>query len=125
MAKKRAKLTEVEQFYVENNPQGLSAQELATKFETTTTVVRGIQERAALTKEVPPAPVKEESMTKQMLIPDPNKQPLGVPKRKKGVVILTPGASERMDALAEFNRNRKKAKKYDNGHTAKSFPDEE
>lgn len=122
MANKRSKATEVEQFYIESNPKGLTQQELANKFEMSVKTVAGIQQRyrekvaQEVVENTPPA--KEPSMTRQMMV---SKTQSG----KKGVVIMTKGASERCDDSIKHARNILKKNKYNNDYTAKSYPSDE
>lgn len=120
MANRRTKASEVEKFYIEHNPDSLSQEELSNKFELTLKTVAKIQQEFAA-NQPEPEPVVEEaehSITRDLMTFKPNKSKEGK------ITIMTEAASQRAEANAKATRDAQKSKKYKNGHTTKTYPNE-
>lgn len=91
----RKKLTEVEQFYVENNPDGLSVKELAKKFNVTEKLIKEVS--AAAPKTEPKQSVKDPVDRKESSI---GMKLIGRHKRNGQSVatVMTKSASELGDS---------------------------
>lgn len=92
----RKKLTEVEQFYVENNPDGLSVKELAKKFNVTEKLIKEVSAAAAPKTEPKPS-VKDPVEKKESAI---GMKLIGRHKRNGQSVatVMTKSASELGDS---------------------------
>lgn len=120
MANRRTKATEVEKFYIEHNPDSLSQEALSNKFELTLKTVAKIQQEFAA-NQPEPEPVVEEvehSITRDLMTFKPDKS------KPAKITIMTEAASQRAEANAQATRDALKGKKYKNGHTAKTYPNE-
>jgi hypothetical protein len=121
MANKRVKATDVEEFYIKANPDNLTEQQLAKKFDLSLKTVKSIiddtkTEIVSSTEIIAQdiKPKKEETITRQMFI---RKADSG----KKGITILTKAASERIDENAKESRAKAKKNRYNNDYTTTSF----
>lgn len=120
MANKRTKLEDAELFYVQVNPEGMSQEKLAQKFDTTVKNISKIQseyakkaaENPQLTQVVEPTRARKAMM----------RQTEG---KRKGVAIMTEVASEMFGDDAAEQRRKAKKDMYTNKHTTKTFPDDE
>lgn len=118
MSGKRTQLTDVEKFFVESNPQSLLAEELAEKLDVS---LASIKKAMSKSKSANKTPTEQSSPKGNQILKDGivNKTLGG----KKGIAILTPGASEMMDDTNKAARAR--AKRNTTSFTAKSYPERE
>ncbi len=122
MANRRMKATEVEKFYIEGNPDGLSPEQLSQKFELNLKTVIKIQQEVAERKSVEQVEEQkqsERSVARDMMTFKPDKSKPGK------ITIMTEGASQRAENAAKLARGNLKNQKYKNDFTTKTFPDEE
>ncbi len=118
MANKKSP-TEIEEFYIRANPEGLTETQMSEKFGIVLSAIKKIykeesEKRAAAP--VPSAPV-DSTVRDLMTIKGSNG------KRSKGVAIMNVTASEILDETSK--NNRQKARKLDNSsYIAKSYPGE-
>ena len=122
MAGKRTKATEEEAFFIGVNPKKMNQQDLANKFDLSLKVVSKIQEEYNVTEAKKAELIKANSPAE----PTQFRKMMGTKSEsgKKGVSIMTEGASEVMDAQNAKARQNARKNKYANDFTTKSYPDE-
>ena len=121
MANRRTKATEVEQLYIEINPDGLSQEALSQKFELTLKTVSTIQQKYN-EKQAQQQPQTSEPKEKS---PGREAMTFKINKNKPAkVTIMTEAASQIAEEAAKNSRMNKKKNKYDNNYTTKSFPED-
>lgn len=129
MANKRTNLTDVELFFIRQNPQNLNAQEIADKLDVSVTKVKTViyehnakVRQAEEEKAQAVAETVEQPVDKQLAPPSVIKNLLTRPTEdgRKNISVMVPAASEHLDDAYKFNRG--KAKKNNQGHLAPTYP---
>ncbi len=118
MANKRKNITEVEEFYIRNNPENLTADSLAFRMGISLNKVKEIlsDEEAKKVEIAEETKKKEPTLIRQMMRGESDGN------KKAKIAIMTPSASQIMD---EANKNARQTLKHSSHqpHIAKSFPD--
>lgn len=116
MSGKRTKLTDIEKFFVQENPQGLNADELAEKLDVSLKSVKDVLNKNKAKDPTPePSQPKGNPILKNAII---NKT---AGNSKSGISIMTAGGSEMLDDTNKAAR--KRAKGNTTSFTAKSYPE--
>ncbi len=128
MANKRTNLTDVELFFIRQNPQNLNAQEIADKLDVSVTKVKNvIYEHNAKVRQA-----EEEAKAVEQTVELPTEKQLAPPSiirdlltrptedKRKNISVMVPAASEHLDDAYKFNRG--KAKQNNQEHLAPTYP---
>lgn len=127
MANKRSNLTDVELFFIRENPQKLTPQEIADKLDVSITRVKAVvyehnSKQRQVQEEKAFEQALEESQEKPLAPPSVIRELLTRPTEdgRKNIAVMVPAASEHLDDA--YKVNRQTAKKNNQSHLAKTYP---